>query len=694
MSAAESVVSQIQHYQKSIQKYHGNSSRILHCINKLYSLPVSVQHLQDTGVGKTINSLRKSDGEVGESARALVYKWKQMVEDESENEQEGNANMRAHSKYNGNSENENHKEKFEKRSRENSDKTSRSDEHLKSDHSKDYKRKRESDHDQIKDKRYKSEKIDSIKNYNDESTRSINGNSEHFGSEEEWTVNRQGSGSEDDRDTRHTYIKTERNSSEERYAQSSDDDIQHEKSSKQEKSSQKQKSKTSSSSSDRSKHSSSKYEHKESKSSSSSKHKEEKSSSAGSSSHTKKDSSNISDNKGEGRSKSREKDKKDKHKDKHRSREEKKSSKDKKEKEKKKSEDDEDGVDSFSGKSFEAALGMMFPPEKSKKKSMSGTSSSHSPSKNKSKSSSSGSEKKTKDADNYSYEMEQEFPPQLPPSIDVDEDYGLPTLNPNYKPLPQPNFFNSPPKRYQSEDALSDALSNIMYSKVQRTKVYSGNKTGYTHVPSLFDLCTRVLQENIDALEYTGGVPFDLLKPVLERATPDQLFTLEHYNAYLIEDTDMFWEYHCKKDFRNKKRIEMETWREMYQRCHEERESKLKALKETIAASAKAKLAPVRKTQLAYIETTAKPPRNVARKQAKFGTAHSSTSSASSKQDGSGFSSSFTGRSSTTIGPAVSVPAPRGAGASSSHSNSCKPKPKAPLMQKALQLIKSNRYRR
>lgn len=66
------------------------------------------------------------------------------------------------------------------------------------------------------------------------------------------------------------------------------------------------------------------------------------------------------------------------------------------------------------------------------------------------------------------------------------------------------------------------------------------------------------------ALEYTGGVPFDLLKPVLERASAEQLFNLEHYNAYLIEDTDVFWEFHCKKEFRNKSREEMETWREMY----------------------------------------------------------------------------------------------------------------------------------
>jgi hypothetical protein len=66
------------------------------------------------------------------------------------------------------------------------------------------------------------------------------------------------------------------------------------------------------------------------------------------------------------------------------------------------------------------------------------------------------------------------------------------------------------------------------------------------------------------ALEYTGGVPYDLLKPVLQHATPDQLFTLEHYNPYLIEDTGELWQFHCQREFRTKQRQDMETAREMY----------------------------------------------------------------------------------------------------------------------------------
>lgn len=97
-----------------------------------------------------------------------------------------------------------------------------------------------------------------------------------------------------------------------------------------------------------------------------------------------------------------------------------------------------------------------------------------------------------------------------------------------------------------------------------RTKVYSGNKTSYTSVPSLYELCIRVLIENIEALEATGGVPYYIIKPVLERATADQLFMIEHYNPYLIEDTDDMWKFHCNREFRTKQREEMESWREMY----------------------------------------------------------------------------------------------------------------------------------
>ena len=45
--------------------------------------------MKETGIGKTVNALRKYDGKIGESAKMLVEKWKAMVaaEDSSDPEE-------------------------------------------------------------------------------------------------------------------------------------------------------------------------------------------------------------------------------------------------------------------------------------------------------------------------------------------------------------------------------------------------------------------------------------------------------------------------------------------------------------------------------------------------------------------------------------------------------------------------------
>lgn len=61
---------------------------MLKCIDKLYNLGVTVQHLQDTGVGRTVNALRKEPGDIGNAAKALVNKWKLMVASEESSDPE------------------------------------------------------------------------------------------------------------------------------------------------------------------------------------------------------------------------------------------------------------------------------------------------------------------------------------------------------------------------------------------------------------------------------------------------------------------------------------------------------------------------------------------------------------------------------------------------------------------------------
>ena len=78
---------------------------------------------------------------------------------------------------------------------------------------------------------------------------------------------------------------------------------------------------------------------------------------------------------------------------------------------------------------------------------------------------------------------------------------------------------------------------------------------------NFFSLLTFHLFSDI---EFTGGVPYVVLRPILEKATPEQLIQLEYYNPYLLEDTDELWKIIAGRSFRAQKREEGESWREMY----------------------------------------------------------------------------------------------------------------------------------
>ncbi|KAG0728392.1 Transcription elongation factor B polypeptide 3 [Chionoecetes opilio] len=146
--------------------------------------------------------------------------------------------------------------------------------------------------------------------------------------------------------------------------------------------------------------------------------------------------------------------------------------------------------------------------------------------------------------------------PRLPPVMVPDNKPLLPEITPNYKPLPRMPVRDGAPEPCFSKMTEEEALNFVFQSKSnKRSKVYSGKVCGLSFVPSLYDSCIRVLQENIDALEFTGGIPFEILRPVLDRATPKQLLNLEDYNHYLLEDSDVLWEVHCRKDFKHGVRI-------------------------------------------------------------------------------------------------------------------------------------------
>ncbi|XP_023230064.1 transcription elongation factor B polypeptide 3-like [Centruroides sculpturatus] len=257
---------------------------------------------------------------------------------------------------------------------------------------------------------------------------------------------------------------------------------------------------------------------------------------------------------------------------------------------------------------------------------------------------------------------------KLVPLDEVDILSTLPPIQPNYKPLPHKDLDYLSKKKRTSMFLLSKLFGKMKYG-----------------VPTLYEACVRVLIENIDALAYTGGVPYFLLKPVLQRCNPIQLYSLEDYNPDLLEDTDELWEIHCKREFRNTEPDEDETWRELYLRKYDERESKLKSVTANISASM-AKATQVRQTKLAYVDSVAKPPRDVARRQAKHGTGLSIITPVKPGQH------KITSHSSkiSVVNSSSSLAAPSSSSLSSSSSVQPRKPRVAPLMQKTLKLMKQH----
>lgn len=158
------------------------------------------------------------------------------------------------------------------------------------------------------------------------------------------------------------------------------------------------------------------------------------------------------------------------------------------------------------------------------------------------------------------------------------------------------------PQHKYGKNLLKDDedLSRIMKSKHSARVLYTGRKNfdpSNNQVPKLFDLCTKVLIENLDILpnriyHYNNSnsfpIAFEPIKQVLERTNAKQLEMIEYYGPNLTEDTDPIWEKICSKEFKN---INMakETehfrgaWKEFYFRKLDEREQKYKQVKDKLA---------------------------------------------------------------------------------------------------------------
>ncbi|XP_074532080.1 elongin A, like [Halichoeres trimaculatus] len=178
-------------------------------------------------------------------------------------------------------------------------------------------------------------------------------------------------------------------------------------------------------------------------------------------------------------------------------------------------------------------------------------------------------------------------------------------------------------RKVEREPDLCDEDSAVFTGQRLKKKmqVYSGNKAVSLPVMmSLYQQCIRTLQNNINLLYETGGVPLEILEPVLERCTPEQLLRIEECNPIYIGATDHLWGKHCQRDFKDAKLQEYESWKEMYMRLYEEREKKFKRLTKSIS-SAHSNKPKGRQVKMAFVHTVAKPPRDVRIQQEIHGTA-------------------------------------------------------------------------
>uniref|UniRef100_A0A182FAP2 Uncharacterized protein n=1 Tax=Anopheles albimanus TaxID=7167 RepID=A0A182FAP2_ANOAL len=733
-----SIVDVINHYQASINRSLDDKARIVHCIGKLYKLPISVRHLQDTGIGRTVNSLRKYDGEVGTAAKALVTKWKAMVAAEESDDGSGSQNNA--------SDMDNADQQPDRSERRSDEEDGHADEAAQETHHETMEHYGEDHGDgEDKDTSYEEPQLRVDEEYHDapESGNSSSSEEESDGQTPHQLHRTQDTAYEakpdGERWSTSSHQESVASSKEEQHSSTSRSHHHHSSSSKSRSNSRKNstskshrddrrrhhreeesKSHKVSSSSSRSEHGSGRKsthgdgtDSRQKERTSSKHHNTESSSNNGvatehgsrTSSENRKDSSQKDRSKNErlgdgsskrsandsggqeskrsrkdsvgspsassSHSKKSSKESSSTSSSKYRNRHEKASSsekshrssesksKRKEQKLKKQTEESDKAVESHeedpleeidgaAGASFADALSMIGMPSSSKKKLSAGgnrekvtiiksvttspsASSGHSSKSRLSPGASTNAGKSTIPTAQELLSSKAKLQP-LPEAAEIVE--ALPMISPNYRPMPLNQtvmdcvFLGGSQgggrgqRRPLTEE---EALGQSMQSKNMRTKVYSGMKSTNAKgvIPTLYDLCIRLLQDHIDELRATGGIPFYILKPVLERATPNQLLQLEHFNPQFVEDSDGLWEQHCKRTFRSKQRNEedLETWREMYLRCCEERDAKLKSLTKNIKLSQEQAAAPIRKTQLAYVDSAVKPPRTVLNKQARYGTA-------------------------------------------------------------------------
>lgn len=127
------------------------------------------------------------------------------------------------------------------------------------------------------------------------------------------------------------------------------------------------------------------------------------------------------------------------------------------------------------------------------------------------------------------------FPLKLEPGLEPEP------IHIKYIPRPSSSSTATSSRNLALIDDSNDLDGMLSARSQSRSKVFSGVKSGRRgEVPALFDLCMQVIKDNIGDLGFTGGIPYDILRPALERATPQQLLNIEFQNEHFIGKQNQF----------------------------------------------------------------------------------------------------------------------------------------------------------
>lgn len=260
----------------------------------------------------------------------------------------------------------------------------------------------------------------------------------------------------------------------------------------------------------------------------------------------------------------------------------------------------------------------------------------------------------------------------------------------SYRPLPP-----KPEQQPKSSVQLELVDPTLFRARGGPKKIFAGRRkiVGLEQVPRLFDLCISFIGLHIELLDKTGSIPYDILKPALQKATPSQLGYIEHRNRYLMEDSDELWEVFCTKEFPGAKLRSNESWRDCYDRSVRKREERLRSLSERIAENNLSVSSATRRTIIA----DAVAPHNKRRTQISNGTGHVNRAlpsaleiSRARRQIGdSGSASSFSSLPSAVRNTRSSLGSHSGSFKSSSKGQNAK----APLWAKTMKMFSKSKHR-